>query len=216
MSTTINIHLEVGPLCLVPVPQLRSLRGRFEFGSRSLFVMATSNTSESVFVGWWHAGEFERGTEFGGWLSAERRRGTPGAEKRGCERIDPKIPNRKLQCRLPVGMWILSSRFLMENGFFIFIFFFFNLARADCRVFFGIELGTNRRWWWRKFLIRGSRESPWREINLLTLDDYKKWWYRERENSKYVRVKEKEKKRRKKIWRKQESVTKDESELLLV
>lgn len=30
----------------------------------------------------------------------------------------------------------------------------------------------------------------------MTLDDYKKWWYRERENSKYVRVKEKEKKKK--------------------
>lgn len=76
-----------------------------------------------------------------------RRRGTPGEEKRGCERIDPKIPNRKLQCRLPVGMWILSSRFLMANGFFISILFIYFLSReSGLPSFFGIKLGTNRRW----------------------------------------------------------------------
>lgn len=46
----------------------------------------------------------------------------PPARRKGVvERIDPKIPNRKLHCRLPVGMWILSiRRFLMANGFFYF------------------------------------------------------------------------------------------------
>lgn len=157
--------------------------------------------------GWIRKGDRIRRVTFGG--EKARRKGVARGSIRKYQ-----TGNCSADCLSACGYFRADSWWRM--GFLFLFFFFFNLARADCRVFFGIELGTNRRWWWRKFLIRGSRESPWREINLLTLDDYKKWWYRERENSKYVRVKEKGKKRRKKIWRKQESVTKDESELLLV
>lgn len=53
----------------------------------------------------------------------EQRRVTFGerqVEKRGCARIDPKIPNRKLQCRLRVGARILFDQFLMASGFFLY------------------------------------------------------------------------------------------------
>lgn len=162
--------------------------------------------------GWIRKGDRIRRVTFGGEKARNPRRGEKGLREDRSENTKPEIAVPTACRHVDTFEPILDGEWV----FYFYFFFFFNLARADCRVFFGIELGTNRRWWWRKFLIRGSRESPWREINLLTLDDYKKWWYRERENSKYVRVKEKEKKRRKKIWRKQESVTKDESELLLV
>lgn len=129
VSMTINIHLEAGPLCLVPVPHLRSLRGRFEFASHSFY------THESLFV----AGEFERGTSTEGDFR-RREGGTPGAEKRGCG--EDRSENTEPEIALPTACRHVDTFDTpIPDGEWVFLFF----HPADCRAFFGIKLGTNRR-----------------------------------------------------------------------
>lgn len=121
-----------------------------------LFVAATSDTRESVFVGWWHAGEFERGDR----IRRVTFGGEPPARRKGVARGSIRkyqTGNCSADCLSACGYFRADSWWRMG---FLFSFFFFFISRERIsRVFLGIKLGTNRRLWWRTVKIFNTRES---------------------------------------------------------